>query len=114
MPGYPQPKDVPGLEHVASALERAERMDAEGPPFELCICDPTGAILAAASVRGFDRVKAFSREMARLGFAARIVGDTHTGCDVAYVRADNVRDIFDDGASGSTRSRGAAHRRRTR
>lgn len=101
MPEHPHPKDVPGLEKVVGALESAERVDSEGPPFELCICDASGQIIAAAQVVGFDRMKAFSRAMAKIGFGADIIGDTKSGCDVTYFRADHVRDVFDDGSPSS-------------
>jgi hypothetical protein len=35
--------------------------------------------------------------MARLGYAARILGDAGIGCDVNYTPSAGARDIFDDG-----------------
>jgi hypothetical protein len=101
MVAYPHPRHVPGLEAVARTLESAERLQTEGPPFRLCICDEQGTIIAAATVEGFDKVKAFSRHMARLGFAALIAGDHRAGCDVRYVPTPGARDIFDDGGPSS-------------
>lgn len=53
--------------------------------------------MAAANMEGFDRVKRFSREMARLGYAAHIPGHVTAGCDITYTPEDGARDIFDDG-----------------
>jgi hypothetical protein len=97
MASHPHPSDVPGLEKVLIALQQTERVNAEGPEFQLCICDADRQIIAVAPVSGFDRVKAFSRAMARLGFAAQVLGDPRVPCDVIYAPAEEVRDIFDDG-----------------
>jgi hypothetical protein len=102
MASYPHPRDVPGLEKVLTALQQAERVNAEGPEFQLCICDAERRIIAVSPVHGFDRVKAFSRAMAKLGFAAQVLGDGRVACDVTYVPCDQVRDIFDDGGPTSS------------
>jgi hypothetical protein len=81
---------VPGLEKVSIALEQAERVNAEGPEFRLCICDADRRMIAVAMVNGFDRVKAFSRAMAKLGFAAQVLGDARSSCDVTYAPSEQV------------------------
>ncbi len=101
MAKHPHPKDVPGLEQVVKALERAARVPTEGPLFELCIRNRTGEIVAAMTVQGFERVKHFSRRMATLGYAADVLGDDGVPCDVLYIQSSEVRDIFDDGAPNS-------------
>jgi hypothetical protein len=61
------------------------------------VCSEQDEIAAVASLEGFDQLKRFSREMARLGFAARIVREGGVGCDVHYTPSTGARDIFDDG-----------------
>ena len=88
---------MPGLEAVEEALRRAAAVGAGGPVFRVCVCSEQDEIVAVASLEGFDQLKRFSREMARLGFAARILGEPRVGCDVNYTRRVGARDIFDDG-----------------
>lgn len=95
---YPHPRDVVGLETVARVLSRAERTASNGLPFTVCICDTDGNKIAAAIINSFEAVKRFSREMARMRYAAEIVGDPYAGCDVMYRPSDAARDIFDDGS----------------
>lgn len=97
MRSFPHPKDVPGLEAVEQALRRAVAVAASGPVFRVCVCSAQEEIVAVASVEGFDQLKRFSREMARHGYAARILGQAGIGCDVNYTPRAGARDIFDDG-----------------
>lgn len=99
MPIHPHPRQVPGLEEVARALEKAEHGDASGPSFDVCVCNDRRQIVAGAKLASFDRVKRFSRYMHRLGYEADILASRTPGCDVLYIPADNPRDVFDDGFS---------------
>lgn len=99
MPIHPHPSQVPGLDDVARALEKAEHGDDAGPSFDVCICDERRQIVAGATLASFDRVKRFSRYMHRLGYAADILRNPTPGCDVVYIPTDDPHDVFDDGFS---------------
>ncbi|MCC2677070.1 MAG: hypothetical protein K0R58_4017 [Ramlibacter sp.] len=97
MRSLPRPADIPGLESVEQALQRAERADSFGPAFTVCVCNSEGRMLAGARLAGFDQLKRFGREMAKLGYGADILGDRYLGCDVVFAPTPAAKDIFDDG-----------------
>ena len=95
-PKLPHPDEVPGLEAVADALRRAERLTMEGVPFDVCIRNDD-EILASTTLASYAQLKRFARGMAELGYMAELLGER--GCDVMFVPRGNVRDIFDDGVA---------------
>jgi hypothetical protein len=99
MPVLRAPSHTPGLEDVAKAVTRALRILGPGPAFVVCICDDDAVPISTVTFASYDQVQRFSRDMARLGYAAHPVGMLRHehGCDVMYWKQDNARDIFDAG-----------------
>jgi hypothetical protein len=48
-------KTFPAWSKSHARSQAPSRLDADGPPFQLCICDAYARIIAAASVSGFEQ-----------------------------------------------------------
>lgn len=84
---FPTPDMIPGLEQVAAALLKAQRILGQDNPFVVGICDQSGRTVASATLDSYLQLRKFSSEMEKLGF--RALGMSRAtdmdGCDLLFV-----------------------------
>lgn len=93
----PTPDQVPGLEHVADAWRRVQRVRGSGVhEFKVGICDRQEQLVSCVQLDSFDQVKSFGSRLAELGYSATIPStDEIDGCDVIFMPKAAVRDLLD-------------------